>query len=557
MIRAKDILESLMQMNERNVLNTDEIEDWIEQLVGQTENSRVQEWIRKRLRMYLINDQSADTVDSLPDDAPEWAEKAFERGEDLYHVSFDDDEWNDIIDLLHRMDRLAEFSPRDFDKMMKTPMSPDLLERAAELEKRMDKRQGVEETGIHYSDGCRWVLLKTFDTIKWEGEEMGNCLKQNTYKYYKEVEEGTTVLYSLRDRSDNPRASLDVDGNGEIRQIRGFQNGAVDEPYQEHVFDLIDKKSLVCDQRSEVSNIGGVIVNSRVYKKDNAPVIDMRLHFADGSRWVILPTGDGYDNDDLYRLIDRDGTVIFTVTREYGGNYGEVLCLADKQGQSLSAYKEVNVPRKYQDHFKALSNSLNMILSATLEANLELYWYFGKTYDEKEYPWDNAWQKAFLGGYFDEYEDTPPVPPIETMVRHVYIDMPINSEGETALMLSCYFDLDSTTITLLKLGANPNVQDNLGRTALMRAGTRRLVKILCKYKARLDIQDKEGETALSAAVSRRDYEVIDELLDLGADPDGAGTPLRSMKIDDKTKKIFKAHKIDIESSKYQYAESRK
>lgn len=89
-------------------------------------------------------------------------------------------------------------------------------------------------------------------------------------------------------------------------------------------------------------------------------------------------------------------------------------------------------------------------------------------------------------------------------------------------------------INLLKWGANPNLRDNHGRTALHIAinslagftGTRgkteqenvlQFIKELLKV-VDVNAQDNDGQTALHAAVEKNSVEIAKELLQEGADP---------------------------------------
>jgi hypothetical protein len=488
MIRAKDILESLMQMNERNVINTGEIEDWIEQLADQTENYRIQEWVRKRLRMYLINDQAADTIDRLPDDAPEWAEKAFERGEDLYQVSFDDDEWDDIIDLLHTMDRLAEFSPRDFDKMMKTPMSPDLLERASELEKQMGKRQGVEETGIHYPDGCRWVLLKSFETIKWEGEEMANCLKTHTSTYFNKVVNGNTKLYSLRDANDRPRVIAEVQYS-KLHQIVGYEDGYVDKKYRPHCLDLIDELSLSYKETSFASlrNLGAVKWDGKVYLNPNeaSPVAAWYGLIEDVDNNVEI------DMEEVENLLKRgvspdacqkgQSTLLFWVVKKKNLHNKRVIPLLLKYGadplfsnQSPQYLETTPLGFTYDDieEFRLLLDHVKPNMTYLKYKNGEslVTWHLLTSASAHDTVW------------------------IEEMLRRGWDpDLDINNErgGFTPLYAAVNHNMADCVRVLLDCGVDPNKS----------------------------VKMSSDETPLDVAYQRKNYQIMHYLLQAGADPD--------------------------------------
>ena len=75
--------------------------------------------------------------------------------------------------------------------------------------------------------------------------------------------------------------------------------------------------------------------------------------------------------------------------------------------------------------------------------------------------------------------------------------------------------------SLLNHGADPNIQDNDGNTALMHAanqGFSDIVKLLLEGGADPDIQNRSGNTALMMASYQGHTEIVRLLLDHGADP---------------------------------------
>ena len=75
---------------------------------------------------------------------------------------------------------------------------------------------------------------------------------------------------------------------------------------------------------------------------------------------------------------------------------------------------------------------------------------------------------------------------------------------------------------LLKNGADPNIQNKSGETALMvvvSQGKLPIVDLLLKNGANPDIQNKDGNTALMMAVSQGKLPIVDLLLKNGANPD--------------------------------------
>ena len=96
----------------------------------------------------------------------------------------------------------------------------------------------------------------------------------------------------------------------------------------------------------------------------------------------------------------------------------------------------------------------------------------------------------------------------------------------TALMVTAWFGQAKIVKLFIKKGANVNIQDGNGKTALMYAAGNfefaqertKVVKVLIDNGANVDIQDKEGKTALMHATMNVHTETVKYLLSIGADP---------------------------------------
>ena len=78
---------------------------------------------------------------------------------------------------------------------------------------------------------------------------------------------------------------------------------------------------------------------------------------------------------------------------------------------------------------------------------------------------------------------------------------------------------------LLASGSDPNFSGQWGHTALMEANTAAKVKLLVTRGAQVNVRDEMGQTALVHAVDRGEVEVVEALLQAGADasiPDEKG-----------------------------------
>ena len=92
-------------------------------------------------------------------------------------------------------------------------------------------------------------------------------------------------------------------------------------------------------------------------------------------------------------------------------------------------------------------------------------------------------------------------------------------DGLTALMLACQNnDIDVASV-LVEAGASLDIQDNNGMTALMSAsdeGNLKIVKLLVEAGANINVQDNKGFTALIIAILQKQYLVAHYLIESNA-----------------------------------------
>jgi len=98
------------------------------------------------------------------------------------------------------------------------------------------------------------------------------------------------------------------------------------------------------------------------------------------------------------------------------------------------------------------------------------------------------------------------------------INLPVH--GNT-LLCQCVFDNDiKLAETLLKLGADPNIQDDYDATPLIHAVQRNnlsMVNLLLKYNPKINLLDDKGHSALYYAYKLKDSALMETLLKAGAD----------------------------------------
>jgi ankyrin repeat protein len=94
--------------------------------------------------------------------------------------------------------------------------------------------------------------------------------------------------------------------------------------------------------------------------------------------------------------------------------------------------------------------------------------------------------------------------------------------GDTALTVAIARRDDMWTFFLLSKGANPSLEGRNGDTPLIvaaRVGYLEAAEQLIARKAKVDQANRRGETPLIVAVQQRQRDIVQLLLDEGADPD--------------------------------------
>ena len=163
-----------------------------------------------------------------------------------------------------------------------------------------------------------------------------------------------------------------------------------------------------------------------------------------------------------------------------------------------------------QDGGRFLSESLGTVTQETKEGIDSIFWELGfsiQAYGSENWIYDvrcglNDWQKQAC------LIDYSPVPSLHTYLQH----------------------LTTIPVDLLDQGADPNEYNELGKTCLMvlleksaqlhfsESAAIRLIRILLDRGANLALLDRDGNSALHCAVSLGFPDVVQMLLQAGADP---------------------------------------
>jgi len=202
-----------------------------------------------------------------PPELPEWAALAVERGETL--MWFDPVQvrrrelWS-VIEVIvlwfnnwkiddtrfRRVDRIAFPVATNAAVLWYKDVSENIWHYVT------DKPVVMKE----YEDGFRWVKLVTQLQFEREGRLMNHCVGNGSY-YNRWRTSSTSEFFSLRDRQNNPHATLEVayDNShplvrkGSVVQCRGNSNHRPDNKYQPFI------KKFVTEMKFKISGDGSLI----------------------------------------------------------------------------------------------------------------------------------------------------------------------------------------------------------------------------------------------------------------------------------------------------------
>lgn len=224
----------------RNVVNTDEVEEFLSQF--KPEKPEIQKWIKSNLRNWIINEQKARKYSKKPgESSPEWLKKAYESGADLVEVELNRT-LKDRID--HTLDWLETRGPENLTRMTPTEAFKQAKEWVSKLKgvkgKDTDKDSKLIVT---LEDGWGAYALTSEMGVVREGTKMNICLKDKENRYWDKVKEGRIFLVSIRDSKGEPHATIEINSDGSIDQIKGNSNLPVKPEYHKYVQEFLKKNS--------------------------------------------------------------------------------------------------------------------------------------------------------------------------------------------------------------------------------------------------------------------------------------------------------------------------
>lgn len=278
-------------VSNRNVVNTDEIDAFVDSVSKRARLEQVREWLRTTYRKWLIKHAPGEDIVPDPDadglslfglvardqetlrttgyfgPTPEWMLDAICRGDRIVKVRCgpvrEHDAWL-CIDWLQSL-----YGDPVFERLSRISY-PQAVGAARLWRDQLARRRSQEDEAgdtelVHqFGDGYRIVDIKTPRGLEREGKLMGHCAAS----YDDDLKDGTRVL-SLRDTHNRPHCTLEVVQN-KVFQVKGKQNRAPVARYRPYVRQFVVGNRLIL--KGDARNIGLLFVNDAYCEDINAYV---------------------------------------------------------------------------------------------------------------------------------------------------------------------------------------------------------------------------------------------------------------------------------------------
>jgi hypothetical protein len=236
--RYPSVAEIILARNVANIPDIDTYVSDLSALAGDEEN--LQKWLKANLKNYLVRDfDEVRPVKEAALDAPSWMKKAVEKG-DLVEVKLDAPFKSKIA---HVMDWLkSDDKPERLERLT----VPEAIKQSQDWTDQLHKKKLAEDPTLgeklikQYPDGVSWKELTSEAALILEGKKMNHCVGGSTY--INKVMEKESKIWSLRDSSNNPQCTVELEGD-HVLQMKGYGDGPIKPEFTQYVKDLLRRKN--------------------------------------------------------------------------------------------------------------------------------------------------------------------------------------------------------------------------------------------------------------------------------------------------------------------------
>jgi len=283
-------LSGLHFLATRSILNTDEIEEFLEwekikineRISNKEATKKIIKWLHRKkqgLKDYFRKNiknspteyyKKVDRVTTPPHDSPDWLREGIEEDPSYLHT-------NEVFrirgplrsdtKLVTKIDHIVDYfvwylvqNPgKSLDNVTWAHMIKG-LEKWEESYKNKKETQEVlsgEKMITESTDGFKWYELTDKRSMINEGSRMDHCVGSHC-EYYQGK---GSVIYSLRDPSNHPHATIEYSpGKSHISQLKGKNNDGISSKYTQHIKSFIqyleNKDGSVTIDKTDFSKTG-------------------------------------------------------------------------------------------------------------------------------------------------------------------------------------------------------------------------------------------------------------------------------------------------------------
>ena len=273
-------------MAARNVLNVDAVDAFLAALGELADHDAVRDWLKGTARRHILREHdrvyevvrekatgqvvlaepnAPDWQEPRPLDGPvpDWCAAALDRGDRIVFLRLDGQLAKTVRRTIEHLDGLLDRPrPRNIERIGYRQAVGDAKKARRD---RRAARQAAPEPGaipvFRHGRSVSVVQLTTPETLEREGSAMVHCVAD--YADALRLEE--CEIYSVRDRAGTPHATIEVDPDGRVIQIKGKGNGPVPADYRPAVRNFIKTRGYeLLDDFWNLSDIVDWVMNSGV-----------------------------------------------------------------------------------------------------------------------------------------------------------------------------------------------------------------------------------------------------------------------------------------------------
>ncbi len=230
------ITESILL--EYNIIDTIEIDNIIDLFLKEKDVTDVFviNWLKKKVKNYInLTGEFLKLYNPTEEDKKKypWLNKAIDNKQEIYRLG-------SVFSLRLKVDMIIDWvkslnkEDEDYKKLDRISFE-QALERHDRWMKKNDDiirdDSKLVKTIYQFDDGYKIVELPDDYCKTREGQLMGHCVGKGGYT-------GKTI-FSLRDRKNNPHATLELEGN-KVVQLQGKENKDVVEKYHKYIIEFIE-----------------------------------------------------------------------------------------------------------------------------------------------------------------------------------------------------------------------------------------------------------------------------------------------------------------------------